>query len=78
MPQHYFTLIDIYKRRLLGEPVTWEEISGLSLDIAKEIDRLKVRGESTSDLERLHEEVIWLQCEVLKFNEYYESQTSIQ
>lgn len=63
--ERYLAFIAYLKRKINNEPISEKEISDFALDIAKEIDRCKVKGEPTLVLERLYEEVMWLEYEVL-------------
>lgn len=63
--ERYLAFIAYLKRKIENEPISEKEVSEFALDIAKEIDRAKVKGEPTLMLERLYEEVMWLKCEIL-------------
>ena len=64
--ERYLAFIQYLKNKIKNEPISEREVSDFALDIAKEIDRLKVNQKSTFVLERLYEEVMWLKCEILK------------
>lgn len=62
--EKYLIFVQYLKKKIQNEPISEQEVSDFALDIAKEIDRCKVNNEPCLVLERLYEEVLWLECEL--------------
>lgn len=62
--EKYITLVRYLKKKIQNEHISYDGVSAFATDIAKEIDRCKVKKEPSVVWERLYEEVIWLKMEL--------------
>lgn len=58
-------VINLLKRQI-SVGVTQEEVSALLRSLARNIDQAKAHGEKSDKEEALYEDVMWLNCEILK------------
>lgn len=58
-------LIDLMKSIIKKEDLVNEKATELLTQIGKELDRCKVNGEPTSELEYLYDTTLWLKSEIL-------------
>lgn len=58
-------VINVLKDLLAHRDVSTNALAGLQKTLGLELDRCKVNNLSTAELERLYDDVLWLQSEIV-------------